>query len=354
MAISCVPDTLMEAARCFACLSPAQANWVQTYLLAQIASDTHTPEELLALAKCFSCLSAKQLQEIIAYLLCQIGNGGSPAPAECENLSGAVDPTGVSTPDFIGQTYRDTATGNIYTSTGLTNADWSLTVQDMGVRWTQASLKLGEYITLSIPGEFVGLSSISYTETTSEGGFFVNINSSIVSFSAPNLTGIDVANNYGGSLNFTSNPGIESISVPLLSAIGGSVQITDNANLTSIIATSLITVGSNLDLTYNPSLTAINLPALVTVSGSFWGDHCDLLATVNLSSFLPTNTKGIEFHNCALTLASVDHILDRCVANAGYISGTIKLNGGTNAAPTQGEGSAHDILVARGVTITHN
>lgn len=42
-------------------------------------------------------------------------------------LSGNGTPAGSVTPNFIGQTYIDTATGSFYYSTGLTNADWSTT-----------------------------------------------------------------------------------------------------------------------------------------------------------------------------------------------------------------------------------
>lgn len=38
--------------------------------------------------------------------------------------NGIGNPNGVVTPDFIGQTYIDTVAGIVYTSTGLTNADW--------------------------------------------------------------------------------------------------------------------------------------------------------------------------------------------------------------------------------------
>lgn len=70
----CEPQALMTAAKCFTCLGPQQTLAVQTYLLQQIAGDSHTVEELMALAKCFSCLGPKQLREIQAYLLCQIVN----------------------------------------------------------------------------------------------------------------------------------------------------------------------------------------------------------------------------------------------------------------------------------------
>jgi hypothetical protein len=38
-------------------------------------------------------------------------------------LQGAGDPTGVTTPNFVGQHYIS-STGDVYTATGLTSADW--------------------------------------------------------------------------------------------------------------------------------------------------------------------------------------------------------------------------------------
>lgn len=41
------------------------------------------------------------------------------------SINGVVAPSGAVTPTFIGQTYIDTNTGNIYISYGLTNSDWT-------------------------------------------------------------------------------------------------------------------------------------------------------------------------------------------------------------------------------------
>jgi hypothetical protein len=74
MALICQPDDLVAGAGCLQCLTPQQSAWVQTYLLQQIAGDTHNPQELVALSKCFACLTLKQLIEVQSYLLCQLAN----------------------------------------------------------------------------------------------------------------------------------------------------------------------------------------------------------------------------------------------------------------------------------------
>ena len=42
------------------------------------------------------------------------------------------------------------------------------------------------------------------------------------------------------------------------------------------------------------------------------------------------------------------------VANAGYVSGTIDLSGGTNATPSAGGLADAATLTGRGVTVVHN
>lgn len=74
MAISCEPNDLLEAAKCFKCIPVGEQMAVQIYLLQQIAENTMTVDELLAAAKCFKCIPQGAQAEIRNYLLCQIVN----------------------------------------------------------------------------------------------------------------------------------------------------------------------------------------------------------------------------------------------------------------------------------------
>lgn len=249
------------------------------------------------------------------------------------NKSGAGDPTGVETPDFTGQTYRDTATGNIWTSTGLTNADWSLTVQDYEIRWTPTNLKLGEVFQVVWNGfGSSGSTGLVFNQAHALDGFVLcgTTGDGITSISFPNLIDIDPTNTYGCNLNIGWFPA-----------------------LTEILFPSLQVHGWGMSIDSNPLLPSISFPSLITAEGMAI-KNCAILDTISLPLIVPSNGKNYNFSNNALLLASVDGFLARCVANAAYISGTVNISGGTNAAPTQGAGSSHDILVARGVTITHN
>lgn len=75
MPVSCDPNSLVAASKCFQCLDAKELAMVQTYLLAVRAGGSTDPEVLLGQATQFQALSEKQLAMVQAYLLCKI-NGG--------------------------------------------------------------------------------------------------------------------------------------------------------------------------------------------------------------------------------------------------------------------------------------
>lgn len=68
------PVALNEAARCWYCLEPGELQFVNTYLLAQIAGGSTDPNVLLEQSKCFACLEPGQLRQVQVFLLNQIAN----------------------------------------------------------------------------------------------------------------------------------------------------------------------------------------------------------------------------------------------------------------------------------------
>lgn len=96
----------MTLASCFTCLGPAQTQAVQTYLLQQIAGDSHTPEELAELSKCF-CFDPARMKAVQAYLLCQIANSGGGLATVYHGHSPNEWSTEV---DFAGLQYSHAAT----------------------------------------------------------------------------------------------------------------------------------------------------------------------------------------------------------------------------------------------------
>lgn len=184
------------------------------------------------------------------------------------------------------------------------------------------------------------------------GSVTVSTNPALTALSLPSLTTL------AASLTVGSNTLLSSLSLPSLTAQTGatSVNIISNPALTSISAPNLTTLGSASNgfvVTGNTSLTSFSFPSLVT-AGRLLVTGCTNLTTVNLSSYLPTNGRVQNFSGAALTQASVDHILARCVANAAYVTGTVTLSGGTNATPGVQGLLDKATLQGRGCTVLTN
>lgn len=275
------------------------------------------------------------------------GGGGS-------NLDGAGDPTGVVTPDYVGQYYRDTSTGNIWKSTGATSADWSLQVQDSGFAWNPTSVKLLSatgFITTwwgsdCLPG--VTNLVLDFKNQASYDSIHIDSPIDLETLNIKNLpsvsNGADLVVKKGSSL-------VSFICDELTNFGSGGIAITDLVNLLSISLKNLENCEGGLVITGCASLNSLDLSALVT--SQITVSSCPALQTIVLPLWLPQNAVH-GFTGLGLNLASVDNILARGVANAEFTSGTIDLRGGTSVTPTTGEGSAHDILEARGVTVYHN
>jgi len=76
MAVSCAPEDLEEAAKCFVCIPEGKRLAVMIYLMAQIAGSSTDPEVLLENAECIACKipQGKQLAVLIS-LACEIAGG---------------------------------------------------------------------------------------------------------------------------------------------------------------------------------------------------------------------------------------------------------------------------------------
>lgn len=188
---------------------------------------------------------------------------------------------------------------------------------------------------------------------TSGGTFYVQLCPSLTSVSAPVLQNSD-------GISFGDCPLVTSISFPALTSIGeDGFEIFSSLGLVSIDLPLLSIDANSFDMA-DTSLTSLSLPALVSagsilLSGrSLRIDNNALLVDVSLPVYLPPDGTSVSFIGCALSAASVNHILARAVANAGYVSGVIDTSGGANAAPT-GQGIADKAtLQARGVTVNTN
>lgn len=218
------------------------------------------------------------------------------------------------TPQFTGQYYRDTSTGNIWKSNSTTPGDWSLVVQDMQVAWTPTNLKLGEMIGFFLDSDkgsdLSGITDLIFAQSVFASGFRLNGAADLESIAFPNLVSIT---GYQGSFD--------------------SFVLSNNSALTSFTAPLLASVGADFFVSGNTSLVSISLPSLVQ-GENFTLGGCTALATVSFPLWVPLNGSTIDLTACALNAASVNHLLARCVANPAFVSGVIDMSGGTSDAPT--------------------
>jgi len=346
MAVSCEPADLAEAAACFTCLTREQKELVRLYLLAVIAGGSTDPATLATEAACFVCLDENQKKLVNTYLLCQAANGGA-APTDCDAQEGANSPVGAATPDFVGQLYHETGDDTYWRSTGLTNADWveiSGAAAACGLIWGPDPTSV-DFIDTSSSLIGSGKTELTYPTLLSGGGIYIE-SSQLTLLSCPLMTeadGIDLITSDFVTINL---PSLETADY---------FAFNDNVDLVNLNLDSLVTLGAG-DLYGRDcsNLVSLQLPSLVTISGGVTMNGCVSLTTVSFPLYLPTNGAIINFSDCALTAASVNHILARAVANAGYVTGTIDTSLGTNAAPT-GQGIADKAtLIGRGCTVTTN
>lgn len=258
------------------------------------------------------------------------------------------------TPQFTGQYYRDTTTGAIWRSNSTTPGDWSLVVQDMQVAWTPTTPKLGEQLGFFSFGDLPpDPSDVVFNQTTAIAGFDLEGTVGPTTLSWPNLVTVDPTNLQSGYL-YVAITSVTSMVAPLLQTVAGLFGCA-TTRVTALSFPSLTSVGSDLPMQGNSSLTSVNLPLLGPVGGDISWSACALLTTIIIPNLIPTNGKNVNANGCALNQATVDLILARCVANGAYVSGTVKVDGGTSSAPSSvAPGSDYDTLINRGVSVFVN
>jgi hypothetical protein len=145
-----------------------------------------------------------------------------------------------------------------------------------------------------------------------------------------NITGIKCESNAVTLIDF--GPALTNDSI--------SIEVYRCTNLTLVTGSSPITIPSTSSLfkfLYNDSLTNITLTNMTMTGCSFDASFCPALTTVNLPNWLPESENqdgAVDLRSCALTAATVNHILARCVAADNFLENEVYLDGGTSASPT--------------------
>lgn len=187
---------------------------------------------------------------------------------------------------------------------------------------------------------------------TVTGKFSIAGNDVLRAVSLPKFTTAQGIGSTG--MNISSNYLLESISLPEMTQVLFTLTIQGNPKLAVINLDKLASVASTFLCAYNELLYSLSLLSLTTVLNNLDITNNYYLEHVKLPVFLPTNGKRVSFFNCALEEEDVDHVLARCIAEPSFVSGSVVLNGGTNAVPGAQGQIDKAALIARGVTVTTN
>jgi len=111
------------------------------------------------------------------------------------------------------------------------------------------------------------------------------------------------------------------------------VGVALNFSLSAMAAISLPSLtdieAGDFEMGICPNLTTLSAPNLVNVNGDINADSSTNLVNVDLSSLILQNGRNYRFDNCALSAASVEHILARAIAS-GVTSATIVMDNGSS------------------------
>lgn len=240
------------------------------------------------------------------------------------------------TPDFVGQRYKDTNTGNIWIANSTTPGDWTLEVQDPKVFSLPTSINIFNQLpfvagVLNATSCLVGVTSVTLLHTSKPWITVVEADD-LISFSAPNLATIT-----------DGDPDL-----------GYGIIIVGCNVLTSVLFPSLVTLENPFLMNTCPLISSLSFPLLTSIPNSaewesFTISNAAALTDFSFPNFIPENDSEFLIGGAPLTAVSVNHILARHVANAGYVTGSITVSG---AAPT-GQGIADKAtLIGRGVSVT--
>jgi len=165
---------------------------------------------------------------------------------------------------------------------------------------------------------------------------------------------------------------LTSVSFPALKRITGILYLDSSSIITSVNFNALQTVDTEIHFD-SSGLPSLSLPALTTIGGgtptlvqyngitpemmipALFCDSSNALATISIPSLVFENGKIYTFDACALTAATVEHILARIVAS-GCTHAFVTLDGGTNAGlaalSAQGQADYNTAKVVRGNSVS--
>lgn len=301
-----------------------------------------TPYDLMSAARCFRCIPSGMTRSVWSYLIYQwaLRNLCETCDVVSSNATNSIVLSSASSVCLTASTLGDT---HITDDSNLTlvyapNCT-TLMVLFPGVFYIARNQKLTRLL-------FPALVNAQLSN------YQIDDNDALEILELPLVTSM-------GDIGVHDCARLAAFSAPVLSNVIGYVAIRRLPALTAIHLESLRIIHETCDFTNNTSLSSLDLRALEEVQGigtfpALTCAGCTNLASVNLQSYLPSDSTALTFTGCALPSAQVNSILARCVASSGFVSGSVNLSGGTNGPPT-GQGlSDKTTLTNRGVVVTVN
>lgn len=182
------------------------------------------------------------------------------------------------------------------------------------------------------------------------GNFEISGNQIMTSLNLDSLRSIE------GNCFMDGSQVLTTISLPSLMTVGGTLLLSNSAALTTMSFAALATVGlsgDSITADFCFVLTTASFPSLVSVFGDISFPSCTVLNSVTFTNFVFANGRTFQIDNCALSAASVNHLLARLVAS-GTTSAALDTSNGTSSAPT-GQGIADKAAaILAGNTVSTN
>jgi hypothetical protein len=191
--------------------------------------------------------------------------------------------------------------------------------------------------------------NLSVINTT--GSFFIGSNSALTSFTLPVVT--------SGSLNFSTNNALTTVSFPNLTSLNGSINFSNHPVLTTVNF-PVLTAFSGFQMFSNPLFTSLSLPLVNSIGNSNTSNNSSsiVIGSSQLTNFsLPALTSlkgGLSIGQNKLTTADVNGLLAKLVAITPNITGRFfSFNAQTPAAPPTGQGLIDKAaLITNGNTVS--
>lgn len=354
MALDTTPQGLASASNCLSCLDGFQ-DYAQIYLLAKWAGISPDAQALVTAASGLQGITGAEAGRVINFLLASL-SGGSTNPQIVTSSA-----TCFSCTDPISGRVQTWLLANIASQSTdaqtLATASQCLSCIPRGMVPAVEIFLLATKAGVVIDANALAASARSWSATDGIQGRITSTLLSVIGGGLPPpFSSCTTFNDtFIATANFIFLDSISCLYFPNLAGTNR-IGISNCANLASVEFGSNLTAFSTngISINSNPALASIKYDGALTLSSFINCSFNPAMTTVVIGSLSQTGAnKTVNFSSNALTQASVDLIIQKCV-DGGAINGTLILQGGTNATPSAAGLANKALLVGLGWSVTNN